>query len=157
MTTVQTVDGDIVAANFIGNVQGNVTGAVLGNVTGNLTGNVTGNITGNTLGGVLTAPTVQSGDGAISIPSAQSIIAITKGSAAALTIAAPTSGTDDGKTITFYSETAFSHVLTCSTDGFNDKGSSGTVTLGGAIGDGFTIRARLGHWYVYPALNATAA
>lgn len=155
MTVVETIEGDIEAGNFIGNVQGNVTGAVLGNVTGNLTGNVTGNVTGSHYGGEVIAPVVQAGNGALPIPTAEAVYPITKGSIAALTIIAPTAGTDDGKRVWVYSETAFAHVLTCASDGFNAKGASGQIALGGAIGDGFLLIARNGHWYVLYGTNAT--
>lgn len=98
---------------------------------------------------------VITGDGAISIT--PGVVALTKGSAAAITLAAPTATTHDGYQINVYSETAFAHVITGSVDGFNAKGSSGTVTLGGAKGDGATFTARNGHWWVTSKINATVA
>jgi len=104
--------------------------------------------------GIIHAPTVISGDGAITVT--PSTIALTKGSAAAITIAAPTAA-QDGYQIRVYTETAFAHVVTCATDGFNNKGSSGTVTLTAAKGNGFLIMARNGHWWVVQTLGATVA
>lgn len=141
-TTV--IDASAKSATFAGGVTANVTGNVTGGITGNITGNVTGNVTGQ----VLPPNTVLSGDGAISIPTAGwSTFSITKGSAAALTLAAPTAGTDDGKILEIVSETAFAHVITCGTDGFNAKGSSGTATYGAAKGNVCRLMARNGHWW----------
>lgn len=94
------------------------------------------------------------GDGAITIlPGGK--VRLSKGSAAAITIAAPTNTTHDGYQMTVFSSTAFAHVITCSTDGFNAKGSSGILTFGGAIGDSAVITAMGGHWYVTGKVNVT--
>lgn len=70
------------------------------------------------------ATQVLSGDGAITIKSG--VVFITKGSAAAITLADPTTGTDDGKELKIVSTTAFSHTVT-NTTGFN--GSGGTYDV----------------------------
>src|ERR1700743_595738 len=93
---------------------------------------------------------VLSGDGAITIT--QGAVHITKGSIAAITIASPTAGLpsaggNDGQELVVVSETAFAHVITNSTDGFNAKGSSGTATYGAAKGNVVRLRARNGHWW----------
>lgn len=107
------------------------------------------------LGGVIPqAVTVISGDGAITVT--PSVVALTKGSAAAITIAAPTAA-QEGTYIRVYTETAFAHVLTCASNGFNDKGSSGTVTLTNAKGNGFLLLARNLKWWVVQTLGATVA
>ena len=85
------------------------------------------------------------------------VVFVTKGSAAALTLAAPIPGADDGKAVTFIAATAFAHVLTCPTDGFNAKGASGTATLAAAVGNGLTVTAFNGHWYASGAAGCTIA
>lgn len=151
-------DETVQAPTFIGNLQGNVTGSVVGSVSGNVVGNLTGNTTGRVNGGIIPPGTNLAGDGAISIPSASAMFYITKGSAAALTIAAPTAGTDDFKELVFWSETAFMHVITCASDGFNAKGASGTASFGGAKGDSIRIVARNGHWWTAAgAINVVVA
>lgn len=95
------------------------------------------------------------GDGAITIQNA--LVVASKGSAAALTLAAPTAGTHDGITITVVATSAQEHVITGSVDGFNAKGSSGTATFGGDIGDSVTFKAYNGHWYTTSLINVTIA
>lgn len=99
-------------------------------------------------------PTVVSVDGAI--PVTPGVYSVTKGSAAALTLAAPVAGApsaggDDGCIITVVSETAFAHVITQGTVGFNAKGASGTATFGAAKGNGLQLIARNGNWWVLGA------
>src|SRR5262249_35010786 len=70
---------------------------------------------------------VISGDGAITI--LEGTVVLSKGTAAAITLAAPTAGAqsaggDDGKVLRVVSTTAAAHVITSGTDGFNAKGSS---------------------------------
>lgn len=112
-------------------------------------------MTGTLIGGQKDTTTVIIGDGAITI--APGTIALTKGSAAAITLAAPTPTTHDGYVLRIYSETAFAHVITSGVDGINAKGSSGTITLGGAKGDSVTLVARNGHWWTLAKVNATVA
>jgi len=95
------------------------------------------------------------GDGAITIQNAY--VVLSKGSAAAITLAAPTAGTHDGITIQVIAISAQAHVITGGVDGFNAKGSSGTATFGGAIGDSVTFRAYNGHWYTVSKVNVTIA
>lgn len=86
------------------------------------------------------------GDGAITVQNA--LVVLSKAGAGAITIVAPSAGTQDGILIQVFSTTAQQHVITCASVGFNGAGSSGTVTFGGAIGDGVTLRAYNGQWYV---------
>jgi hypothetical protein len=110
-------------------------------------------------GGLKETVTVASADGAIAVKSG--IVMITKAGVAAMTIADPTATTDDGKTLTFVSTTAQAHTLDNSAgSGFNGGGAGSDVgTWGGAIGDGITITAYNGVWYVVPGsnLNVTLA
>lgn len=107
-------------------------------------------------GGIKTPVVTISGDGAITI-APFTIVRLSKGSAAAITLAAPTNTTHDGYIVMVFSSTAFQHVITGGVDGFNAKGSSGTITLGGAIGDSVTLVAMGGHWYTLAKVNATVA
>ena len=85
-------------------------------------------------------------------------VLITKGTACAITLAAPTAGEDDGKKITFIATTAAAHTVTLSTLGFN-AGNAGTDvgTFGGAIGDGFEAVAYNGEAYTTHNVNVTLA
>ena len=140
------------------------TGGVVGNVTGNVSGTA-GSATGNAATATLAtdaapvAPQVISGDGAITIPATgrYAQVFLTKGSAAAITLAAPAAGTDDGKEILVYSESAQAHQVTCSTVGFNAKGSSGTMTNAVAADNYFKVVARNGHWRVISNVGYTKA
>jgi hypothetical protein len=95
------------------------------------------------------------GDGAITIQNA--IVLLSKAGAGAITIAAPTAGTHDGILIEVITLTAQAHVITSGVEGFNDKGSSGTVTFTAAIGNSVTLRAWNGNWYVVNANGVTVA
>lgn len=131
-------------------------GGVTGDVTGNLTGNVTGNVAGVLTGGQKDTVTTITGDGAITI--APGAVKLSKGSAAAITLAAPTTTTHDGYILRIFSSSAQAHVVTGGVDGFNAKGSSGTLTFGGAIGDSIVLIAMSGHWYTLGApRNVTVA
>jgi len=92
-------------------------------------------------------------DGAITI--ADSTVLITKATAAALTLAAPTAA-KNGTKITIVATTAAAHTVTATTIGFN-AGNAGTDlgTFGGAIGDGLTVIAYSGEWYVISNINVT--
>jgi hypothetical protein len=95
------------------------------------------------------------GDGAITIQNAY--VVLSKAGAGAITLAAPTAGTHDGIVIEVIAISAQAHVITGGVDGFNAKGSSGTATFGGAIGDSVTFRAYNGHWYTVALVNVTIA
>lgn len=99
--------------------------------------------------------TLLSADGAI--PVRAGTYHITKGSAAALTLAAPVAGQDDGMIINILSETAFAHTVTNSSPGFNNLGAAGDVATFGAIAaaNRLCLRARNGIWWVIDNLNAT--
>lgn len=101
---------------------------------------------------------VISGDAAIVVSglTPSTLVALTKGSAAALTLADPDS-TMDGLIVQVYSETAFAHVITAGTSGFNGKGSSGTATFGAAKGNSLKLTARSGKWWVLSNIGVTIA
>lgn len=99
---------------------------------------------------------VASANGAITIEN--STVFITKGTAAAMTLAAPTATTHDGVRIEIVATTAAAHTVTVATAGFNDLGAAGDVaTFGGAKGDGLTVVAYQGDWYVLHRTNITLA
>lgn len=101
---------------------------------------------------------VLSADGAITINAG--IVVITKSTAAAITLAAPVSGTDDGKILEIFSATAAAHTVTNAAPGFNNPASAATSdvgTFGGAKGDGFECIAYQGAWYAVHSRNVTFA
>lgn len=107
------------------------------------------------LGGQQVVTTAKATNGAIA--SAPGTYLITKGSAlGSSTVANPTTTDHDGYIINFISTTAYQHVITFNTGKING-GSNITVTLGGAVGDGFGIIAYQGVWYTFWAVNATVA
>lgn len=101
--------------------------------------------------------TVASANGAITAKSGT--VAITKGTAAALTIADPVSGSDDGKILRIVSTTAAAHTVSnAAGSGFNAGGASSDVgTFGGAIGDNLVLIAYGGKWLVLSKTNVTLA
>jgi hypothetical protein len=92
-------------------------------------------------------------DGAIAVPAYNLTHFITKAGVAALTIVDPTATTHDGVTLTFVATTANAHTLSnAAGSGFfsSGGGTKDIATFGGAIGDGFTIIAYQGKWYIDP-------
>jgi hypothetical protein len=98
--------------------------------------------------------TAASADGAITI--ADGIVKITKSSAAALTLADPSSG-QEGTRILITAQTAQAHTVSnAAGSGFNAGGSASDVaTFGGAIGDSIDIVAINAKWNVVSATNVT--
>jgi hypothetical protein len=96
--------------------------------------------------GIQNTATLAAADGAIAVK--LGVVAITKGTAAVLTLASPTAGTDDGKLLTIVSTTAAAHTVTV-TAGFNGSGTAGDVaTFGAAAGNSISVVAYNGVWYV---------
>jgi hypothetical protein len=77
---------------------------------------------------------------------------ITKATAAALTLAAPTAGADDGVALQFISTTAAAHTVTTPAAGNiqdgNTSGHNTVMTFNADKGAGFTCVAYNGIWYV---------
>jgi hypothetical protein len=86
------------------------------------------------------------------IANVMGVVVITKTSIAALTLAAPTATTDDGKVLHIKSTTAYQHTITTPSNKIN--GTLSIVTLGGAVGDGVSLVAYQGVWYDVTAKNA---
>ncbi len=112
-------------------------------VDGTLTS--TGAITAT--GGVLNPQQVIAGDGAITIRNGSVIL--TKSSAAAITLAAPTAA-QAGTVISVLSTTAQAHVITSVINA-----ASTTATFGGAVADRVSFVAYNLRWWVIDALNIT--
>lgn len=153
--TASTTEGGLVAGNATNALT--LTIAAPNTATSSKTAtfpNVTGNIAVQAPPQALSAAT-----GAIAIPAEpHKIVVITYAAGAgAFTLAAPTTVTDDGKIVVVVSATAQAHVITGGVDGFNAKGSSGTATYGGAIGDAVIFVANGGHWYTASKVNVTIA
>jgi hypothetical protein len=126
-------------------------------IVGALTGDVTGNITGNVVGGIQTPVGTVADGGTAAVPTTGSqVIALVKAAAGTITLTAPTATTDDGKAYIITATTAAAHVVLAGTVGFNAGGTvTDTATLGGAKGDGFTVFAYQGAWYLTSNINAT--
>lgn len=77
-------------------------------------------------------------------------VIITKAVAAALTLADPAAGADDGKLLTIISTTAAAHTVSnAAGSGFNGGGAvSDLATFGAAVGNGMALRAYGGKWLV---------
>lgn len=122
--------------------------------TSTLTGAVTA--TGGVVGAVQSNVNAYADDGAITIASQVAIL--TKGTAQAMTLAAPTATTHDGVIIQIVSTTAAAHTVTATTIGFNAGDAASDVgTFGAAIGNGLTVVAYQGEWYVLNNTNVTLA
>ena len=96
-------------------------------------------------------------DGAIAIPANDKTFVITKGTAAALTLADPTAGVHDGVTLTIISATAAAHTVSnAAGSGFNGGGATADVaTFGAAKGNNIVLVAYQGDWYVRSSVGAT--
>jgi hypothetical protein len=117
----------------------------------------TGEIAGASIAAAVQHP-VELGAANGAIAAKSGVVMITKGTAAAMTLAAPTAGTDDGKVLLIVAATAAAHTVTQTTPGFNNAGASGDVaTFGGAIGDNLQIVAYNGRWHVLSLRNVTLA
>lgn len=81
-------------------------------------------------------------NGAIAV--ADGVHAITKGSAAAMTLAPPTA-TDEGIRLVITARTAFAHTVTI-TEGLGGKGAAFDVMTFAAVGDSITLLADNLHW-----------
>ena len=105
--------------------------------------------------------TLLSGDGAIP-PHAAAEFIITKATAAALTLAAPTSGAfsasgDDGKTINVSSNTAAAHVITATGLLLTGSASVNTATFAAQKGASLSLMAYGGKWIVRSSTGVTFA
>lgn len=88
-------------------------------------------------------------------PSLPATYVITKAGVAAMTLAAPTAGTDDGKIIVVTSDTANAHTITAT--GLLDTGSASVnvATFAAQKGAGVTLMAYNGRWKVLGSVGIT--
>jgi hypothetical protein len=86
-------------------------------------------------------------DGAITIQ--DGVVLLTKGTPAAITLAAPTTGTHDGIRIDILAGTAQAHVVTVT--GMAGGSGMDVGTFGGAISDSTSLIAATGGWYIVNA------
>lgn len=80
---------------------------------------------------------------------------ITKAGVAALTLAAPTAGADDGLYLMFISSTANQHTITATGLYEDGAGHVNLATFPANIGGCLELMAYNGKWYVLAALNVT--
>jgi hypothetical protein len=95
-------------------------------------------------------------DGVIPVPTATTVININKGSAAALTLAAPSLGSN-GVTVAITAQTAFAHVIVATALFADGSGSSPktTATFSGTRGASMFLVAENGLWNVVALQNVT--
>ena len=133
------------------------TGVAVFGTSPTLTTPVIGAATGTSLaltGGVTQGVTTISGDGAVTIASGHVIL--TKGSAAAITVAAPSS--QDGTLITITSNSDYAHVITFTGSTLLDgtTGANQTVTMTAFKGSSITILAVGDKWLLLNSSNVTS-
>jgi len=114
-------------------------------------------VTATLIGGVQETVVAVTADGAIAVPAGSRTYFITKAGVAAMTLVDPTATTHDGIRLTFIATTAHAHTLSnAAGSGFNGGGAAKDVgTFGGAIGDGITIVAYQGKWWLENSINVT--
>lgn len=96
------------------------------------------------------------GDGAITI--APGIVTLSKGSAAAITLAAPAAG-DDGTVITIIAKSAYAHVVTFTGTKLNNGTNAKQLkaTTAAYIGSGVSVVAMNQEWHLIGNTAATIA
>jgi hypothetical protein len=75
--------------------------------------------------------------------------------ARAVTLAAPTTGTDDNKMLTVYALTAETHAITIT--GSAGATATDVATFAGAVGNSITLRAYAAKWYTAGVSGVTVA
>jgi hypothetical protein len=90
------------------------------------------------------------------LPLGQTTYVITKATAAAITLGAP-SKAQDGLRVTFLSGTAAAHTVTYAAGFYGDAGSSDIATFAAKVGASMTIEAHAGAWGVLALGNVTIA
>ena len=90
------------------------------------------------------------------LPAGATTYVITKATAAAITLGAP-SKAQDGLRVTFLSSTAAAHTVTYATGYYGDAGSSDIATFAAKVGASMTLEANAGTWGVIALGNVTIA
>ena len=96
-----------------------------------------------------------SADGAITIKNGT--VLITKAGVCALTLADPTAGTDDGKSLLIVSKTANAHTVTIAGGEAGQGAAADVGTFGAAANNWVRLTAYNGKWYSSSLLNVTFA
>ena len=119
-----------------------------------ITDSGTGPVTIAVPGPLVKSRTAITADGAVNPNTAKDYV-VTKGSAALLTLAAPTVTTDDGKRVSVASSTGFAHTLTAT--GLLNTGSAAVnlATFAAFAGAGLTLEAYQGEWLVIKSVGVT--
>lgn len=95
-------------------------------------------------------------DGALSIPTQDTLILVQKAGVCAMTLAAPTTA-QDGLQVTILSNTANAHTVTYTAGFYGDTTSSDVATFAAKVGASMTIKAQAGKWGVVALANVTLA
>ena len=80
---------------------------------------------------------------------------VNTGSADAMTLAAPVSGSDDGLTVAIFSNTAQAHTLTSTGNIQSGAAGTGVLTFAAHAGAGVLLRAYQGKWQIIGATGIT--
>lgn len=94
-------------------------------------------------------------DGAIAVPTRNTKVHLTKGSAAAMTLAAPSTLADNVE-LEVISDTAYAHTVTYTAGVYGDTTSSDVLTFAAKAGASMTLVASGGRWGVKALGNVTA-
>jgi hypothetical protein len=95
-------------------------------------------------------------DGALSIPTQNTLVLVQKAGVCAMTLAAPTTA-QDGVVLTILSATANAHTVTYTAGFYGDTTSSDVATFAAKVGASMTIQAQAGKWGVVSLANVTLA
>lgn len=92
-------------------------------------------------------------DGAIAVPVVDTLVLLTKATAAAMTLAAP--AVDQTNTVTIAGTVAAANTVTYTAGFYGDTTSSDVATFAAKVGASMTIRAQQGKWMVVALANVT--
>jgi len=95
-------------------------------------------------------------DGAITVPTRDTVLHITKSTAAALTLAAPSTLSDNVE-LEIVSDTAAAHTVTFTAGFYGDTTSSDVATFAAKAGASMTVVASGGRWGIKALANVTLA
>lgn len=95
-------------------------------------------------------------DGALTIPTQDTLILVQKAGVCAMTLANPTTA-QDGLQVTILSGTANAHTVTYTAGFYGDTTSSDVATFAAKVGASMTIKAQGGKWGVVALANVTLA
>ncbi len=123
---------------------GQALGAVAGGATTQIPVRVINNNFPQAAAGALGGVEVDNASGAIGIK--EGTVFLTKAGVAAMTLAAPVAGVDDGKILTVITTTANAHTITFAANGLN--GNKTTITFGAVVGNQVELIAFNGAWFV---------